>query len=107
MVLAEPMEDSTRILARGAPRAPRNLRRTPTGTMAWKRKTPMPLAGNWTHGTMIRRIAMTATEQGCGRPAKGSDPKDSTLPCGTRIYWGERGNQTQTVLLCDKCKGAK
>jgi hypothetical protein len=50
---------------------------------------------------------MTATEQGCGRPAKGSDPKDSTLPCGTRIYWGERGNQTQTVLLCDKCKGAK
>ncbi len=47
---------------------------------------------------------MTTTEQGCGRPAKGSDPKDSTLPCGTRLYWGVRGDQTQTVLLCTKCK---
>jgi hypothetical protein len=44
------------------------------------------------------------TEQGCRKPTKGNDPKDSTLPCGTRLYWGERGNQVPGVLLCAKCK---
>lgn len=41
----------------------------------------------------------------CGRPTRGSNPKDDTIPCGTKLYLGtESSNRKQTVLLCEKCK---
>lgn len=46
-----------------------------------------------------------ANPTGCGRPAKGSHPKDDTLPCGTRLYFGvDIHDRTTKVLLCTKCK---
>lgn len=44
---------------------------------------------------------------GCGILTRGSDPKDSLVPCGTRLYYGQDAKtRTEGVLLCAKCKEA-
>ena len=40
---------------------------------------------------------------GCGKLTKGSHPKDDVLPCGTKLWLGEKG-RTEGVLLCAQCK---
>lgn len=41
----------------------------------------------------------------CGRPSRGSHPKDDLIPCGTKLFFGtETHNRRQVVHLCEKCK---
>ena len=43
--------------------------------------------------------------QGCGLLTRGSDPKDDTVPCGTKLWLGKDAkSRTESVLLCSKCQ---
>ena len=53
-----------------------------------------------------KEVAMSTN--GCGVLTKGNDPKDSLVPCGTRLYYGQDAKtRTEGVLLCAKCKEAQ
>jgi hypothetical protein len=42
---------------------------------------------------------------GCGILTKGTDPKDSLLPCGTKFWLGlDAKSRTEHILLCLKCQ---
>jgi hypothetical protein len=40
---------------------------------------------------------------GCGKLTKGTHPKDDLVPCGTKLWLGEKG-RTESVMLCAQCK---
>ena len=43
---------------------------------------------------------------GCGLLTRGTDPKDDTVPCGTKLWLGKDSkDRTEKVLLCEKCQG--
>ena len=42
-------------------------------------------------------------DDGFGKLTKGSHPKDDALPCGTKLWLGEKG-RTESILLCAQCK---
>jgi hypothetical protein len=44
-------------------------------------------------------------ENGCGKLTKGSDPKDSLVACGTKVWFlVDEKSVKETRHLCEECK---